>query len=102
MPFDKNKLQEAFFQAMASEVPEDDDKTRKMLQEIADMMATGVQENPAAAVISNEENISQLETRVDELETQVAEFQSFLDSIDARLGTVETKVESQGGAAATP
>lgn len=102
MPFNKAELQDAFFQAIASEVPEDDDKTRKMLEGIAETMATGVEANPAVTVLANEEKVALLETRVDELETKVSEFQSFLDSIDARLGTVETKVQSQGGAAATP
>ena len=99
MPFDKGKLTEDFLSALASEVPEDDDKTRDMLRGIADTMATGIELNPASTVLDNEEKIAQLETRVDELETQAAEFQSFLDSLDARLGTVETKVQQSGGAA---
>ena len=98
MPFDKSKLTQDFFDALASEVAEDDDKTREMLRGIADTMATGVELNPAVTVLDNEEKIAQLETRVDDLEKQAAEFQSFLDSLDARLGTVETKVQQVGGA----
>ena len=100
MPFDKAKLVEDFFIALSSEVPEDDDKTRAMLREIATALATGVENNPAITVLDNEEKISDLETRVDELEVQASEFQSFLDGLDARLGTVETKVQNPGGGAA--
>ncbi len=97
MPFDKAKLIEDFFTALSSEVAEDDDKTRAMLRDIATTMANGVESNPAATVLDNEEKIAELESRVDELEVQASEFQSFLETLDSRLGTVETKVQNPGG-----
>jgi len=93
MPFNKAKLTEDFLSALASEVPEDDDKTRDMLSGIAETMATGVELNPGIAVVNNEQKIAILESTVTELETQVGGFQSFLDDIDARIGTVETKTK---------
>ena len=91
MPFNKAKLTEDFLSALASSVPEDDDKTRDMLRGVAETMANGVELNPGITTVDNEEKVALLESKVDDLEKKVADFQNFLDDIDARIGTVETK-----------
>ena len=100
MPFDKGQLTNDLTNALAIPVPEDDTKSRDTIQQIAAAMADGLEINSFSVVLSNEERIAHLESRVDELEKQAAEFQSFIDSLDARVETVETKVQNVGGNAA--
>lgn len=97
MPFNKKQLTDGIFAGLGSEIPDDDDATKEMVMGISAKIADAIQLNPANLALENEEKINLLESRVQDLEAKVEGMQNFIDSLDARVETVEQKA---GGAQA--
>lgn len=91
MPFNKQQLTDDFLAGLAQEVAEDDDATRDMLRGVAEKLAIGVEKNPGATVLTNEDKIKILEDDLAALQSKVNELQSFVDSIEQRV-TAEEQV----------
>tara|TARA_B100000029_G_C17119464_1_gene794546 strand:- start:228 stop:533 length:306 start_codon:yes stop_codon:yes gene_type:complete len=94
MPFNKGKLKNDFFAALGATIPKDDDKTKATVMKIAGQMANGIEQNPTAMVLKNEEHIELLQSQVVALEEQVSTMQTELDALEISVETLTTVVDT--------
>ena len=93
MPFDENKLSEDFKNALGLPVPEGEDAALETVAEISAAMAKAVGENPAAAVLVNEENIQTLTDDLAALQEKVGQLEEFLNTVDQRVVENEQTID---------
>ncbi len=92
MPFDENKLKGDLTNALGLPVPDGEDAAMETVAEIGAAMAKAIAENPAMAVMDNEERIQTLEDDLAALTEQVGKLEEFVNSIDQRVAPIEETV----------